>query len=389
MMKPMKLIPPKLIPSRRSSGPEGFSVDPPASPGARIARVRIKVRKGVKRAMVGEEYALPLRECQRSRPGFRVVPQLESRRGSRFARRAGSVLAIAILAAGCDPPDHPGRLPGVLPEPVRTAIEPTDMRVLSPGAGVAFFAFKSDTGPWAVQLVRVDLNRCELGLEVVRAPGEEGMAGGRGRVSQLQGLSRRPVLAAVNGDFFTPEGQPVGTEVIGGVIHRIRDRPAFAWRPGEAPWMGIPSRDGDSVLVVGWRVSRDAPDGVTQVVGGFPRLLSLGRRIGDLQVSALPSFAAARHPRTAVGFDAGLNHLWIIGVDGRQDGYSDGMTLPELTTLLEELGATEAVNLDGGGSTVMTLRGVVVNRPSDAEGERSVVNALLVVRDPLFCGAGE
>jgi hypothetical protein len=304
-------------------------------------------------------------------------------------RRVGFVIAFAVLAAACEPPDHPSRLPGSLPEAVRASIEPHEVRVLSPGAGVAFFALKSDVGPWAIHLLRVNLDRCDLGLEVVTAPQQEGAAGGRGRVSELQGLSPHPALAAVNGDFFTPEGQPVGTEVIGGVIRRIRDRPALAWRPGNPPWIGIPSTEGDSVLVLGWRVSRDVPDGVTHVVGGFPRLLSLGQRVGDLQVSALPSFAAARHPRTAVGFDARRNHLWIIGVDGRQDGYSDGMTLPELTTLLEELGATEAVNLDGGGSTVMTLRGVRVTRPSDVEGERPVVNALVVVRNASLCGVAK
>ncbi len=152
--------------------------------------------------------------------------------------------------------------------------------------------------------------------------------------------------------------------------------------------MGIPSTEGDSVLVVGWRIPRKESDGVSQVIGGFPRLLARGKRVGDLRVTDLPSFAAARHPRTAVGFDPARGHLWIVGVDGRQEGYSEGMTLPELTALFEALGTTEAVNLDGGGSTVMTLRGVVVSHPSDAEGERPVVNALMVVRDPGFCGVG-
>lgn len=101
-----------------------------------------------------------------------------------------------------------------------------------------------------------------------------------------------------------------------------------------------------------------------------------------------PSFAAARHPRTAVGFDAAKGRLWILVVDGRQPGYSDGMTLPELVGLFEALGVTEAVNLDGGGSTVMVLKGATVSRPSDAEGERPVVNALGVIRDEGLCRIG-
>ena len=61
------------------------------------------------------------------------------------------------------------------------------------------------------------------------------------------------------------------------------------------------------------------------------------------------------------------------------------MTLPELTTLLEALGVTEALNLDGGGSSVMVVRGTALNRPSDAEGERAVVNALALERDFSGC----
>ena len=80
-----------------------------------------------------------------------------------------------------------------------------------------------------------------------------------------------------------------------------------------------------------------------------------------------------------------LATCWLVVVDGRQGDYSTGMTLPELADLFQLLGATEALNLDGGGSSVMLLRGRRVSRPSDAEGERPVVNALLIVEDPGGC----
>ena len=54
------------------------------------------------------------------------------------------------------------------------------------------------------------------------------------------------------------------------------------------------------------------------------------------------------------------------------------MTLAELASLLIELGAVEAVNMDGGGSTAMVIRGRVVNSPSDLSGERAVGDALLI-----------
>jgi len=289
---------------------------------------------------------------------------------------------------GCAPPDRPASLPGSLPEEVLDLIQPHDVRALSAGPGTAYFGLRAARGPWSIHLLRVDLNRCDLGLEVLRAPKAQDLPGGRSRVTELFGEGEGGMVAAINGDFFTPEGLPVGTEVVEGDVRRVRGRPAFAWRPGGPPWMGIPAAEGDSMVLVGWRIPRGAADGASQVVGGFPLLLDDGERVGDLLVNDNPSFAAARHPRTAVGFDPDQGHLWMVGVDGRQANYSDGMTLPELASLLEALGTTDAVNLDGGGSTVMVLQGVAVSRPSDADGERPVVNALAVVRDPAFCRIG-
>ena len=65
-----------------------------------------------------------------------------------------------------------------------------------------------------------------------------------------------------------------------------------------------------------------------------------------------------------------------------------GMTLPELAGLMEALGIEEALNLDGGGSSVMLAKGRTMSRPSDATGERPVVNALLLVEDPTRCESG-
>ena len=120
-------------------------------------------------------------------------------------------------------------------------------------------------------------------------------------------------------------------------------------------------------------------------VGGFPLLLKDGARVGDLGVSERPAFADARHPRTAVGYDPDRNRLWLVVVDGRQPGYSEGMSLPELADLLQALGARDALNLDGGGSSVMVLRGRAFSRPSDPEGERAVANALAVALEPGGC----
>ncbi len=304
--------------------------------------------------------------------------------------RPGLVIAaVFLLLPSCRAPDHPPLRPAELPEGVVEAVGPATVRSLSAGPGVTFFHLRAVEGPWAIHLLRLDLERCELGLQVLRAPKQDDMAGGRSPVTaMLEGWregTHREVVAGVNGDFFTPQGLPVGTEVVSGDVRRVGTRPAFAWRPGRDPWMGVPEVLADTAVMVGWVVPRDRADGMSQVVGGFPLLLRGGERVGDLGVAKLPGFSGARHPRTAVGYDAREDALWIAVVDGRQPGYSDGMTLPELTRLLEELGAWEAVNLDGGGSSVMIVEGVAVSRPSDEAGERPVVNALAVVRSEEFC----
>ena len=130
-----------------------------------------------------------------------------------------------------------------------------------------------------------------------------------------------------------------------------------------------------------------APFHPRAALGGFPILLRRGTEVPGLDSAGSASFGPVRHPRTAVGITReGQRHLLVV-VDGRQAPYSVGMTLRELARLMLALGAEEAINLDGGGSTAMAIarssrrRAVrVVNRPSDQQGERAVGNALLVVR---------
>lgn len=61
------------------------------------------------------------------------------------------------------------------------------------------------------------------------------------------------------------------------------------------------------------------------------------------------------HPRTAVAVDEGGETLWLIVVDGRQRGYSEGVTLGELAGIAVEVGADRALNLDGGGSSTLVI----------------------------------
>jgi hypothetical protein len=120
-------------------------------------------------------------------------------------------------------------------------------------------------------------------------------------------------------------------------------------------------------------------DGVRHVFGGGPRLLASGQYAGGERF--IPSLSDQRHPRTAVGrMPDGRVVLVVVG--GRQPYHSVGMTLIETAGLLRQMGVTDALNLDGGGSTTLVVRGVVINLPSDETGERPVSDVLLVLPPP-------
>ncbi len=119
-------------------------------------------------------------------------------------------------------------------------------------------------------------------------------------------------------------------------------------------------------------------DMATDIVAGVPQLIKNGKiDITWEQEKASRSFVETRHPRTAVAKLKDGKFL-MMTVDGRQAGVSVGMNLYELADYLLSLGAVDAMNLDGGGSTTMVLDGKVVNKPSDKEGERKVGDAILV-----------
>ncbi len=128
-----------------------------------------------------------------------------------------------------------------------------------------------------------------------------------------------------------------------------------------------------SNLVITW--SLGWPN-VYDAIGGYPLLLDERKDvIGECATSL-----CGRNPRTAVGVTAAGKVLLVV-VDGRQPRWSVGATLHELAGIMRRLGAVDALNLDGGGSSTMVVRGTVVNRPSDG-GERSITSALLVLPGP-------
>jgi len=117
-----------------------------------------------------------------------------------------------------------------------------------------------------------------------------------------------------------------------------------------------------------------APDlrGAKVAVGGNPIMIADGK---GTEGSARKS--DQRHPRTALGWND--DYFFFVQVDGRQGGFSVGMALPELTDYMLHLGCTQAMNLDGGGSSTLWLKGRVMNRPCYGH-EREIASCLVLVR---------
>ena len=86
-----------------------------------------------------------------------------------------------------------------------------------------------------------------------------------------------------------------------------------------------------------------------------------------------------KHPRTAIGYTAD-GKMIILVVQGRMKGLAEGATLPQLATIMLELGCVEAMNMDGGGSSCMLVNGKETIKPSDKEGQRPVPAVLTVSR---------
>lgn len=125
-------------------------------------------------------------------------------------------------------------------------------------------------------------------------------------------------------------------------------------------------------------------DGVLQTLSFGPALIKNGETVQDLDNVKIDTNFGNRsisnaNPRTGIGMISANHYLFVV-VDGRSED-SRGMTLDEFAALFESLGATEAYNLDGGGSSTMYFMGRVVNKPQGKQEERGV-------SDILYLGEG-
>jgi hypothetical protein len=145
----------------------------------------------------------------------------------------------------------------------------------------------------------------------------------------------------------------------------------LAARRGSDQASAIESLELGQSVDVGWTVGWPQ---ALDVMGGNPLLLAARRVVAPGRCTA---YFCSRHPRTGIGITP-RGDVLLVTVDGRQPRRSVGMTPVAFARVFRRLGAVSAINLDGGGSTTMVIRGRVVNRPSDRRGERRVGSAVVV-----------
>jgi hypothetical protein len=213
--------------------------------------------------------------------------------------------------------------------------------------------------PRVTQVVQIDLSHGRLALRLTR-PNTSG--GKEFRSLTTSSYTRQSgALIGVNAGFFGPVVDVEGVAM---------DAAGFVVADGTiaSPAL-VPSQDSAVVkAVVCFELKRVIIDDVQSCPNHYREGLAAGPRL--LREGAVVPDPAnqTRHPRTALGISAPGDKVWLVVTDGRQAGYSEGATLAEMANLLKELGAVNAINLDGGGSSALVYNDPqsglrVLNRP--------------------------
>ncbi len=212
-----------------------------------------------------------------------------------------------------------------------------------------------------VHALRVDLQA--PGVQVQLTPQAE-----RGRTLPHM-ASTAGAVASVNASYF----------------NKTFDVRGFTVSNGEA-WSGITETqkspliacDSQPRCVIQLHEPFELQPGWTTVAAGIPWLVDEGRTRTPEDDATCANHCAKTHPRLAVGLDASGRWLYIVATEGRRPPVL-GLTLTELSQVMLQLGARNAVNLDGGGSTTMVIQGEqVVARPLNEPELRKVANALVI-----------
>ena len=335
------------------------------------------------------------------------------------------------------------------------------------GPGVTQYHQIIDSGPWNINIIKIDIQNPWLKFQSVKA-GDKLMAFEKtSSMAARNNFEEHKVVAAINGDFYnTSTGEQIGSQVANGQLLKVtNDWLNIAFNIDKNPIIGMQNfsgsiitndsiksisgvnkvRNADEIIfynsfygsststnqygtevrvipIDNWLVNdtiRCIVDTVVTGIGNMvignnkavlsghgisgaflvnnlfkddtikvalnlnPALSKIEQLIGGntwlVQNGIVNQDNGDRHPRTSVGFNQDSTQFFMFVVDGRQPGLSVGMSYKELGDYMKTWGVHNGLNLDGGGSSTMVVRGSIVNSPSDIGGERSVANSLLLI----------
>ena len=212
--------------------------------------------------------------------------------------------------------------------------------------------------PMQVTIVEIDLKTKGLSF-AVSGGSESDTSEYRSRTTSTF-LRESGAVVAINGGYFGPV---VVTEGLG------QNAQGFAKSNGRvvSP-AATPETAGVAKAVVCFEPKQlqilaalACPERFTNGLAAGPLLVEAGTMKADPKKTA-------RHPRSILASNVARNRVWLVTIDGRQAGYSEGASFVESALIVQALGATDAINLDGGGSTALVyadpVRGPrVLNRP--------------------------
>jgi hypothetical protein len=251
---------------------------------------------------------------------------------------------------------------------------------------------RQDPRALVIHVVTVDLR--QEGISLLVTPGDAKAEQPLKARTTSQFLQEFELQIAINGDGFTPwysngpldyypkAGDPVtplGLSASRGEV--------YAPNPQNHPVLYI-SRNNQARF-------NTPPGKIYNAISGNPMLVMQGRVAVGGKDNPLgqddDSPSEQPQPRTAIGLDKNNRKLILVVVDGRQPGYSEGVTLRELAQIMIEAGALTAMNLDGGGSSTLARQGEgsrarVLNSPIDSRipgRERNIANHLGVYAKPI------
>jgi exopolysaccharide biosynthesis protein len=259
-----------------------------------------------------------------------------------------------------------------------------------PFEGVVCYSETRKEPPTRLFVAEIDLTNPNLRLRV--APGGPDPDGAGPWQTTLMTptriASRDGFDLVVNGDFFEARGvkdaEGTSSRYRGDIWAAVKgpavtDGRMWATSTNERPCLIVHR---DRKVTIESRSSSHPDD--WEVVAGNTLLIEAG--------SPVPHQNKARHPRTAAGLNADSTRLILLVVDGRKPGVALGMSYEEESVELLRWGCRQALNLDGGGSSVMALRDSssgqfqILNQPTDGH-ERAVANALGISLNPKRVGA--